>query len=152
MVESFLSLFAGAFGAAILGLLGAWIHSRREHYRWVRERRYDAYHSFLTVSQRAQDRYNRAPREDDEKILDEFSDALNGLRLVGPDPVWEAAWDYWAAFMDYGVSGWSKKSRKAGGLPAVPAKTAEESLKRLVEDRQTFVDEAQRVLGLSHRR
>jgi hypothetical protein len=42
-VDPFLSLIVGAFGAALIGLLGAVIQSRREHKRWIRERRYEAF-------------------------------------------------------------------------------------------------------------
>lgn len=37
-----LSIFGGVIVTALVGLLGAWIQSRREHSRWLRERRFDA--------------------------------------------------------------------------------------------------------------
>ncbi|MWB99071.1 hypothetical protein [Agromyces seonyuensis] len=42
----------GAFLAAAFGLLGAWIQSRREHSRWLRERRFDAYTAALAYMDR----------------------------------------------------------------------------------------------------
>lgn len=38
-----LSVFGGASLTALAGLVGAWIQAHREHRRWVRERRYDAF-------------------------------------------------------------------------------------------------------------
>ncbi|MCA0215946.1 MAG: hypothetical protein LCH43_01175 [Actinobacteria bacterium] len=52
-VDPLLSLVVGAFGAAVIGvvgaLLGAWIQSRREHSRWLRELRVEAYGEFLRL-------------------------------------------------------------------------------------------------------
>lgn len=152
MVDSYVSLLIGALGAALIGLLGAWIQSRREHSLWVRERRFDAYLKFLIVTERATDRLNRAPQGDDLDSMEAFSDALNTLRLVGPDFVWWTAWDYWGALMEYAASEWPKKERKAAGLPAVKERPHEESLERLTKDRQRFVDEAQRAVRVSYRR
>lgn len=38
-----MSAFGGVTVTALAGLLGAWIQSRREHARWLHERRYAAY-------------------------------------------------------------------------------------------------------------
>lgn len=42
-----LSIFGGVAVTAGAGLLGAWIQGRREHTRWLRERRLDAYLRFI---------------------------------------------------------------------------------------------------------
>lgn len=52
-VDPLLSLLVGALGAALLGLLGAWIQSRREHERWLREERLKAYAAFFQVVEQA---------------------------------------------------------------------------------------------------
>ena len=44
-----LSIFGGAMLTALAGVWGAWRQSRREHTRWVRERRYDAYTEFVQI-------------------------------------------------------------------------------------------------------
>lgn len=46
-VDPLVSLLVGALGAALIGLLGAWIQAKRDHRRWLRQRRYDAYHAFM---------------------------------------------------------------------------------------------------------
>lgn len=45
-----LSIFGGAALTVIAGFIGAWLQTRREHDRWVREKRLTAYLSFLTVA------------------------------------------------------------------------------------------------------
>lgn len=42
-----LALMSGASTAALIGLMGAWIQSRREHGKWLRERRLEAYRAFM---------------------------------------------------------------------------------------------------------
>ena len=151
MIDPYLSLLVGAFGAALIGLFGAWIQSRREHSRWIRERRYDAYGEFLDVAERLGPQVNRAPRDSEIEEQERFGDALNRLRLVGPDEVWFAAWDYWRALMEYSVGGWTKKNRRKAGIPeSETARPLEELLKELIAERQRFVDAAQRAVGISY--
>lgn len=45
-----LSIFGGALLTAAAGFWGAWRQSKREHTRWVRERRYEAYLDFVAMS------------------------------------------------------------------------------------------------------
>lgn len=44
-----LSIFGGAALTAIAGLIGAVVQARREHNRWVRERRYEAFVKVQTL-------------------------------------------------------------------------------------------------------
>jgi hypothetical protein len=50
-IDPLVALLVGAFGAALLtvvgGLIGAWIQSIREHRKWLRERRFEAYRDFM---------------------------------------------------------------------------------------------------------
>lgn len=46
-----LPVAAGAALAGVFALLGAWIQARREHSRWVRDKRLAAYLSFLHTAQ-----------------------------------------------------------------------------------------------------
>lgn len=52
-IDPWLTLIVGACGAAALtvagGLIGAWIQSIREHRKWLRERRHEAYLDFMVV-------------------------------------------------------------------------------------------------------
>ena len=88
--DALLSVLVGALGASLLGLLGAWIQSRREHTRWVREQRFAAYNGLMKLAERI------TPREptdspDDAEFFAELFQALGTLRLVGPAAVLEAA-------------------------------------------------------------
>jgi len=91
-IDPLLSLLVGALGAALLGLLGAAIQSRREHARWVREHRLATYERFMQVAY-------RVPRLDAgagslgelQSHQKEIKDALASLILVGPDSVIDAA-------------------------------------------------------------
>lgn len=47
-----LTVFGAALVTALAGFAGAWLQGRREHARWVRERRYDAYVSAMQVAER----------------------------------------------------------------------------------------------------
>ena len=152
VVDPYLSLLVGALGAALIGLLGAWIQAKREHSRWVRERRFDAYVGFLNITETSGAWNNRPSTGDQFEVIDGFSDALNTLRIVGPDNVFSAGWDYWQAVQEYSVAEWPKKTRKSAGLAPVPERSAEESLAALLEQRQSFVDEAQRAVRISYRR
>ncbi|WP_404435228.1 hypothetical protein LG322_08700 [Microbacterium aerolatum] len=46
-----LSIFGGVAVTAAAGLLGAWIQGRREHKKWLRERRFEAYTRSYTLLQ-----------------------------------------------------------------------------------------------------
>lgn len=47
-----LTIFGAALVTALAGFAGAWLQGRREHARWVRERRYEAYVSAMQVAER----------------------------------------------------------------------------------------------------
>lgn len=47
-----LTVFGAALVTALAGFAGAWLQGRREHARWVRERRYEAYVSAMQVAER----------------------------------------------------------------------------------------------------
>ena len=44
-----LSIFGGVAVTVVAGLVGAWIQGRREHRRWLRERRLEAWSGLLTL-------------------------------------------------------------------------------------------------------
>lgn len=46
-VDPLFSLLIGAFGASLVGLLGAMVQSKREHTKWLRAQRLDAYGRFM---------------------------------------------------------------------------------------------------------
>jgi len=96
-IDPTLYLIAGAFGASIVGLMGgvvgAWIQSRREHSRWVRELREKAYRELLSVI--GLNRLTEDGRRDSNSEADRrTSEALAAIRLVGPNSVEEAATRY----------------------------------------------------------
>lgn len=89
-IDPLLSLLIGALGAALLGLLGAWIQSFREHARWVREQRLRTYGDFI----RAIGRVNAGADARSSETIREISDALGAVRLVGPEKLWLEAASY----------------------------------------------------------
>ena len=93
-IDPLLSLLVGALGAALIGLLGAWIQSRREHSRWVREQRLDAYRTLLQLVDRVTVHEVSAPgtlTKEDRETIAGLLEGLAAVRLVGPDLVLEAA-------------------------------------------------------------
>lgn len=87
VVDPLLALLVGALGAAVLttaaGFLGAWLQSRREHDRWVREQRLAAYNDFMRVA----DRVPKAASKAAATYGDELKESLATLTLLGPDSV-----------------------------------------------------------------
>lgn len=88
--DALLSVLVGALGASLLGLLGAWIQSRREHVRWVREQRFAAYNGLMKLAERVRTR-DTTDASDDAEYFEQLFQALGTLRLVGPAEVLEAA-------------------------------------------------------------
>jgi hypothetical protein len=82
------------------GLVGARIQSKREHKKWLRERRFEAYTKFLAYMDRAIDLTekfkNNAP--DLTRHLEELTkhkpDALGPIQLLGPKAVRAASKQY----------------------------------------------------------
>ncbi|MGH3040267.1 MAG: hypothetical protein ACRDNG_00740 [Gaiellaceae bacterium] len=90
-IDPLLALLVGAFGAAILtvigGLIGAWIQSIREHRKWLRERRLDAYLEFMTSMSRVTRLAEETPTlENAERVLAELH-ALEDPMLASGDAV-----------------------------------------------------------------
>lgn len=104
-----LSIFGGAALTVIAGFIGAWIQSRREHVRWVRERRFDAYTAADAVLTRmegierriamATDPIEREAlaRRLDDISRDDMPDPISRLNLLGPAAVVAAKEAYQAA-------------------------------------------------------
>jgi len=109
-IDPLVSLLVGAFGAALLGLFGAWVQFGREHARWIREQRIDAYKTFLRVTEMMW------PAQSPDRTvwrahMDDMSAALGEVTLVGPDLVTTAAADYLDA-----VLGFASVQRKVNGV------------------------------------
>ena len=102
-VDPLVSLLIGAFGAAVLGtigaLLGAWIQSRREHLRWIRQERLTAYRDFIRIIEGVTAIHATAAER--RKYQAEVDAARVALRLVGPDPVFRAATDHYRALEEW---------------------------------------------------
>lgn len=65
-----LTALGGAVAAGLFALLGSWVQSRREHHRWIRERRYEAYldaYNLLDEYNRVYERF-RSARNDHDRI------------------------------------------------------------------------------------
>jgi NhaP-type Na+/H+ or K+/H+ antiporter len=71
----FVTALGGATVAVIGGLVGAWIQSRREHAKWVRERRFESYVAFAAALARKGMGVNEHADED----------ATEALSILGPD-------------------------------------------------------------------
>ena len=115
-IQVLLTVFGAALVTALAGFAGAWLQGRREHARWVRERRYEAYVSAMQVSERwrhlretgnatlatvnstdasAEERalaHSRLGKHIDaaERLRAEVSDAAAPLELLGPSSVVDA--------------------------------------------------------------
>lgn len=108
-LDPLFSLLIGALGAALIGLFGAWIQSRREHERWLREKRYAAHLAFLKENDRhtTLSKLGRGPKNNAEieLAIEGLNSAISELSLVGPESLLTAARkfrDYAAAFIAQG--------------------------------------------------
>jgi hypothetical protein len=88
-VDPLLSLLIGSLGAAILTIggaaVGAWLQSRREHSRWIREQRLIAYRDLLRFTEPS-----RISALTIKKWEAASSEALMPVLLVGSGPVLRA--------------------------------------------------------------
>jgi hypothetical protein len=107
-VDPVLSLVIGAFGAALIaaiaGFVGAAINRRREHERWVRERRFDAYLALLQLGRRMPDATHEEMRERDEDYFDALDNAGGAVQFLGPKEVSRLALDFEGAANDLAVA------------------------------------------------
>ena len=69
-----LSIFGGAALTVAAGFIGAWIQSRREHDKWLREQRYQAYLDYL----KKKDKYDREAARINH-VRQVFDSATSGL-------------------------------------------------------------------------
>lgn len=108
-IDPLFTLFVGAFGAASLtvigGLIGAWIQSVREHRKWLRERRFEAYRDFvINMSQLSNLLDTEITKKNAESLkakLDVWSDestrAVEAVSMLGPRSVNAAGQDWFGA-------------------------------------------------------
>jgi len=104
-----LSIFGGAALTALAGLFGAWLQGRREHKKWVRERRFEAFTAAesvftqltfmdvrLTRYSEAGDRksFDALVREREDFVTKMIGGVLAPLELLGPAAVVEAQMAY----------------------------------------------------------
>lgn len=102
-----LALIGGASTAALIGLLGAWIQSRREHGKWLRERRLEAYRAFMIDmdtykrlrSQTATLTTARKLKRQHENFAAVFPGSFEAVSLLGPRSV-NAAGQRWIEVFD----------------------------------------------------
>jgi len=139
-VDPLLSLLVGALGAALLGLLGATIQGRREHTKWVRERRHDAYNAFMRAADRVRHRDQEVNPAADAAYYARIFEALGSIRLVGPDAVIEAARAYGDAAAAYERL---ELSVNASADPTVAA-----AIERLSNARKVLVELMRKELGM----
>ncbi|MFW8744876.1 hypothetical protein [Mesorhizobium japonicum] len=102
-VDPLLSLLIGALGAALLGLLGAWIQSRREHQKWVREQRLAAYGEFLRLSSRMEALPSGPIKNRRSAYFDSLAEAVSSVHLVGPKKVEQAANEFRESAMRFAI-------------------------------------------------
>lgn len=95
----------GVFVTAGAGLFGAWVQGQREHSRWIRERRLDAYTQILTLhnevdvlNMRTKAVAKAGVADSDttvsvqrDRLIDMFPAAVTPLAILGPTAVSKAS-------------------------------------------------------------
>lgn len=74
-------LLAGGIGGGVVGLVGAAWQSRRDHRRWLRERRYEAFNAYLTAIDQ------KFLMGDDSGDFSRILETQSNLTLVGPGSI-----------------------------------------------------------------
>jgi hypothetical protein len=105
-IDPLLSLLVGAFGAAALtvggGLAGAYIQSKREHARWIREQRLGAYAAYARASERILS-LRGSDTPEGREYLEQAHAATATLRLLGPEHVFDAAFAFTVSAIRYAI-------------------------------------------------
>ncbi|KQR86517.1 hypothetical protein [Microbacterium sp. Leaf179] len=113
-----LSIFGGAALTVIAGFIGAWIQAAREHRRWIRERRYEAFQTARLAAERYRDlgrvvtalkampppqdaadrdrqlRRAAEAKAQHEALRDSMDEAFTPLLILGPQRVMEDLGDF----------------------------------------------------------
>lgn len=117
-MDDLIPVVVGAVLAALAGFVGAWIQAAREHRRWVRERRYEAFQTARLAAERYRDLgraimalREMAPPEDaggrerhfrkaaevkaqHEALRETMDEAFTPLLILGPQRVMEDLGDF----------------------------------------------------------
>jgi hypothetical protein len=86
-IDPLLSLLVGALGASLIGLLGIWIQSRNEHAKWLREKRLEAYTSFMRDMSTLQQLATQSPTLFNAKMIVKRSESLTETFTVSGEQV-----------------------------------------------------------------
>lgn len=109
VVDPLIALLVGAFGAALLtvigGLIGAWIQSIRDHRKWLRERRFEAYRDFMIdmaqlselVSTKITVSNAERVKTRLQAVSDDITRSAEAVSLLGPRAVNAAGQDWFGA-------------------------------------------------------
>lgn len=88
------SVVVGAFLAFLFSRLGARAEAKREHARWLTERRFEAYRDFLATADkwatRATGPTDAGPAEPGQDFYDEMTAVEAAIELVGPQEAADA--------------------------------------------------------------
>ncbi|MDO7881780.1 hypothetical protein [Antiquaquibacter soli] len=145
-IDPLLSLLVGALGAALIGLLGAWIQSRREHFRWVREVRMDAYRGYLSWAERMP--RDEVTEEEYADYLQDLAAALSAVLLVGPKTVAEAATHHMHATFDIEHPTTLTREDQTDAEWDVRLEAARKSIDDLIDARNALILEARKHLRI----
>lgn len=108
-VDPLTALLIGAFGASLIGLFGAWIQSRREHSKWLREKRYEAHLGFLAQIDRhtTNAKLDLGPKTDSEiaLALEGLNETVSSVSILGPESLLDEARDLRNSASDFIAAG-----------------------------------------------
>ena len=108
-LDPVISLLVGALGASLIGLFGAWVQSRREHARWLREKRYEGHLAFLRLTDRhtTNAQLGRGPKTKDDvkEAIEEINEVVSAISLIGPETLLAEARRLRAAAADFIATG-----------------------------------------------
>jgi len=98
------AVIVGALLAFLAALWGARVEANREHARWLRERRHEAYEKFMAVTEKWATRAvipePQPFREPDSEFYDEMTAAESAVDLVGSQEAIAAMQPMRAAILD----------------------------------------------------
>jgi hypothetical protein len=133
-----LSIGGGAVGAALIGLAGAiygaWLANKREHKKWIRERRFEACQELVSGADFMNAALGRGERKATDEDRKRAGEGLASLALVSTGNLYDLARDFQDAAYDC--------------FKEVDTDADTKALLKLYEDaRRRFLEAARKELG-----
>jgi hypothetical protein len=140
-----LTILGGAVGAALLGLLGAWIGRRGEHAKWVREERLKAYLGIVEMF------HANTVELDTIRLAFANGESPSTEGLKAQFASYAAYYAPFDVLGPYYMADLADEFRDALHAPDIDRRTTPAEDKRISDAQRAFTDAARKVLGVKEK-